>query len=150
WHDRIKSADRAYLEWSRRFRCAQIEQWYEGVQWPDTLMTGDPRTEPYVVNLIHPTVEVRIPTLYFFRPHVTARPKPQRADEALSAVTERAQLQQDTVNTFVEDPDTGYTTETVLALRDAFSRFGVVEIGYSADFVDNPNAGKPMLKDDVE
>lgn len=149
WHDRVRSADQSYLEWARKFRCAQIEGWYENVQWPETLLTGDPRTEPYTINLIHSNIETRIPILYFFRPKMNARPRPARADESLSNITERAQLQEDTVNTFVNDPRTGYLTETTLAVRDIFSRFGVVECGYSADFVDNPDADKPMMQGDT-
>lgn len=148
WHDRIRAADKVYLEWSRRFRCSLIEQFYENVQWPESLLKGDPRKEPYTVNLVHSTVESRVPTLYFFKPHITARPRPGRGDEALSAVTERAQLQEDTINTFIGDERVGYLDETVLAVRDIFARFGVVECGYSASFIENPTAPKPILKDD--
>jgi hypothetical protein len=64
-----------------------------------------------------------------------------------SKSNERARLCEDTIQTFIDDPDVGFMHETTLALHEAHFRYGVVEVGYTADWIDNPNAGKPMLKE---
>jgi len=45
----------------------------------------------------------------------------------------------------VDNPAVHFKQETLLALHDASFRFGLVEVGYTADWIDNPNAGKPAL-----
>src|SRR5208283_4263116 len=36
------------------------------------------------------------------------------------------------------------------SVLDAFFRFGLVEVGYEADWVDNPNADMPILRSDED
>ena len=72
-------------------------------------------------------------------------PRPPRADDPQSDIYERAKLAEDAVQTFIDDRDVGFELQTRLALLDASFRFGVVEVGYTADWIDNPHADKPAL-----
>lgn len=151
WHERITAADKAYKAWSDKFFCEEAEEFYYGPeQWGAEQSSGSLQEQKYIVNLCFSTVEVRIPSLMFYRPQVNITPRPARGDDPMSNIEDRAQLQKDTLNTFLDDPALGFRAETTLALRESFPRFGVGEVGYSADFIDNPNAGKPILLENGE
>jgi hypothetical protein len=146
WQDRWKSADKVYQQWAKDFNVRKAEDFFEGRQWPEAFRTGDPMTEPYAINLIASTINVRIPSLFFYLPSVRVAARPWRSDDSQSKVEARAVLQENTVNGVIKDPRTNYQEETTHALLDAFFRFGVVMTGYDADFTYNPNAGKPPLE----
>lgn len=146
WQDRWRAADKVYQQWAKDFNVRKAEEFFEGKQWPEALRTGDPTTEPYVINLIASTIGVKIPSLFFYNPRIRVGARPWRVDDDLSNVTARASLQQDTVNGVIMDPRTNYLDECTHALLDSLFRFGVIMSGYDADFVYNPNAGKPPLE----
>lgn len=145
WRSRVVSGNKAYGKWDQKWSCSLLEQYYYGEQWQGESEEWAKRK--YVINLFYPTVNVRKPSLLFFRPKIRVTPRPGRGDDAGTSIELRAKLQQDTVNTFIGMPDLGFDEETALAVLDAHFRFGVVEVGYTADFIDNPNADKPILKE---
>ena len=148
---RITSANAVYERWHQRFRPDRLIGYYCGDQWPDFQPPEhNPRYRPYVINLVFPTIETQQPTLLFYRPTVQVEPKPPYGDDPTSRVAQRAKLCEDTLQTYIDKPEVQFKQQTLLALRDAQFRFGVVEVGYTADWIDNPHAGKPVLKDQGE
>jgi hypothetical protein len=144
--NRIMRADKRYKKWSERFECKHLDDYYEGEQW-----RGVPEEQAkmkYVINMIFATVETQLPSLLFSRPRVECEARPDHQWTDRSKASARATLIEQTLQTRVDDPKTFFTHETSLALRDAYSRFGMVEVGYSAEWLDNPNAGKPILDDE--
>jgi hypothetical protein len=120
------------------------EQYYYGHQWVD----GDEINSPYTINLIFPTVEVRLPSLFFKKPDFKVEPRPAHSDDSGSMSADRAKLAKDTLNTMLSDPRVYFTRETQRSVKEAFWAFGVTEVGYTADYIDNPNVGRPLLKED--
>lgn len=144
--DRVKQdqrqcadADKIFKEWSDKYKCDQLEDYYYGHQ-----AKAD---DGYVINMFYPSVNIAKPSMMFQLPKYKVTARPNRSDDPMSDVEMRAKLQEYTLNTFVQDPDLGFETEVGLAITEAFFRFGVVQVGYTADFIDNPNADRPMLKD---
>lgn len=149
WTQRLDSANKAFDRWDKRFECTRLEDYYAGRQWygyPEP-KEDDPRSRPYTINLIFPTIETQQPSLMFYRPTVKIEPRPPYSDDPGSDVAARAKLCEDTVQTFIDDPAVHFKLQTTLAMRDAWFRFGLVEVGYTADWIDNPHAGKPVLKE---
>ena len=146
WQERVNAANRAYTMWAEEYRCKECENFYNGHQWPDETKLAD--EDKYTVNLVFSTVETFVPSLFFARPMVQVKPRPGRSDDVGSMSADRAKLQQDTVNTMLSNREIQFQSEGELALKESFWRFGVLEIGYTADFIDNPNAGKPILKEE--
>jgi hypothetical protein len=101
-----------------------------------------------VVNLFYSSIETKLPTLLFYKPDYKVTARPQHLATEGSDAEERAQLCEDALQTVVEDPRTMFRPITGLAMKDAEFRFGLVEVGYSANWIDNPNAGRPALRDD--
>lgn len=151
WFSRISQSCRAYDEWTERYQTESLYDFYLGHQVPENLKTGSLWSDPYVLNLIFPTIDSALPSLLFYRPYFKIRPKATRLDDPTSNVDARAKLREDTLNTFIQDNDTGFDDSVPLSIQEAFFRFGVAEVGYTVDFIDNPNAHKPtLLKDGSE
>jgi hypothetical protein len=146
WQRRVEEAERVRNLWAEVYQVELCEQMYYGHQWEDE---NAERTK-YTINLIFPTVEIKIPTLFFTRPVVNVEPRPAKSDEPGSLSYERAKLMKDTVNTMIQDPDVCFQKEGQRGLKEAFWAYAVIEVGYTADYIDNPNAGKPVLDEESQ
>jgi len=143
WHTRITQANKVYEKWAEKYRVQDLEDYYLGMQVEED-------EDRYVINKVFPSIEISIPSLLFYNPVCKIKPRPTRTDDQMSQVTDRAKLQEDTINTFITDRRVGFKPETTLALKESFFRFGVVETGYTADFIDNPLLHKPELQGEEE
>lgn len=146
WQTRVNRADKAYKDWAEKFKTDRLEEYWEGMQWDaESLKKG-----AYVINLCFPAVEIKIPSLLYYRPKVTISPRPARADDQMSDIQNRAKLQEDTLATVLNDPNLNFLNQHEFGIRDSMFRFAVVEVGYTSSWLDNPRAGKPILIDGVE
>lgn len=141
WQSRINSANKAYEEWESRYNINKLEKYYAGQQW------GESDKDHYTINMVFPTIEIKLPSLMFNKPVAHFSVKPSRAEDVGSHLDLRAKFLEDTANHFVQNDNSGFRDETLLCTKESFYRFGVTEVGYSANFVDNPNAGKPVLSE---
>jgi len=141
WFGRIDKAEKYFEEWEKRFKCKQLEQYIEGRQ------TNNCR---YVLNLIYSSIKIKKPSLLFSRPEFRISPKPWKEDWNPEYAYQIARLKEDTLNSFVEDTCIKLAQEIDMAVLDSWSYFGVVEVGYGANWIINPNAGEPVLKSDYE
>lgn len=143
WLKRLMAADRAHKAWSEKFHVERGEQYFQGQQWDER----EDGFERYVINLVYPAIKAKQPSLLFYRPHFIVKARPERADDIGSMAEARAKLREDVLNHYVEDRRVKFKRQTSLALFEAMFKFGLVEVGYSADFVDNPGAGRPILRE---
>lgn len=142
WQSRVNSGSRCHKKWAEKYQVDDLESLYDGTgHWEED------GQEHYTINLCYPTVETKLPSLLFYRPKIRVESKPARSDDPATGIDERSRLREDTINTFIADKRVGFKHSTTLALKEAFYSFGMVEVGYTNDFIDNPNAKKPILKD---
>lgn len=146
WSDRLKVANRYYDAWAGLFKCDILDKYYEGQQWKSQLELS---YNPYVINKIYETIQIKIsefiPTFPKFLVSTRAA-----AEENLEAAAASAHLKQDLLNTLVEEPNGNFSSEFEQAFKDSFFRFGIIEVGYEADWIINPNAPRPLLGKDTE
>jgi hypothetical protein len=151
WQNRIKQANEYYDIWANKYQVSQLEEYYYGHQWE---MDGDGDSKhqynPYTSNRIFVAIDVKMPGLLFQDPVFSVEPRPSKQEWDESNSSERAQLREDVINYFSTSGFLGLAEEAELAILDAFFRFGVMEVGYSADWIDNPDRGKPLLTSDNE
>lgn len=147
WMGRIRSAEKAQEEWENRYEVVRCRQYWSGIQ-RDQPEEGQERRAQ--VNRILPTIRARIPSLYFYYPSARVVGSPAKNDTPAETVDDKAQLLQDTANSLVRDPRCGLKEQTLIALKEAHWAFGAIEVGYSADFIDNPalKEAAPPLKED--
>lgn len=147
WLNRIKKNTEKYFEpWASKFKCDTMEQYYLGNQWTIYNTTY----EPYVTNLIFATVETKLPSLFFNTPVYHVKPKPTQIQYDYEMAIKRALLREDVLNTLASDHIQDLPAQIELCILDAFFRFGVVEVGFSSDWIDNPHADMPILRSDNE
>jgi hypothetical protein len=148
WMSRVRAAEKAQTEWEDRYMVATCREYWAGFQREQPMdNSGERRAQ---VNRILPVVRTRIPSLYFYYPFARVIASPAKSDTMGETVDDKAQLLQDTGNALIRDPRCGLKEQTLLALKEAHWAFGCVEVGYSADFIDNPalKEAAPPLKED--
>lgn len=142
WNKRISAANKYYQAWESKFKCKILEKFYEGFQWeniPDSYF-------PYTINEFYGIIKIKTAHYLFSRPHFLVSPKPGNSDYNLEGASSSAQLKEDVLNTIVDDPNVKFKQEIRLAFLDSIFRFGIMEVGYAADWIANPRAGKPLYK----
>jgi hypothetical protein len=150
WMKRIRAADKAREQWESRYEVVKCREYWAGFQREeDEDASGDRKA---VVNRIMPTLRTRIPSLYFYYPFARVVASPSKSDTPAETVDDKAQLLQDTSNSLLRDPRAGLKEQTLIALKEAHWAFGCIEVGYSADFIDNPalKDAAPPLKEDED
>lgn len=143
WINKIDAAKKLKKQWSEKYKTELLEQYYEGFQWG-----GDTSDNPYVINLIYATIETKMPILIFDNPKFTITPKPKSIFEDPESSFQIALNLEDALNQWAGDDENVFQEEMEGALLDNWFRFGVVELGYSANWMENPKANKPVLKSD--
>lgn len=147
WKPRLVAANRYYDSWAHLFKCNTLDKYYEGFQWKSQQQLD---FEPYTINKVYETIQIKIaqfvPT--FIKYLVQARPANSQYDLESAALS--SQLKEDVLNTLIWDNRLNFHQEVELAYKDSFFRFGMLEVGYAADWVLNPNVPKPLLNKDVD
>lgn len=148
WMSRVRAADKAREEWEGKYEVPRCRAYWAGFQRDEPSDSGGDRMAQ--VNLIAPAIRARIPSLYFYYPFARVVASPAKSDTSGETVDDKAQLIQDTANSLLRDPRCGLKEQTLIAVKEAHWAFGAVEVGYSADFIDNPalKTAAPPLKED--
>lgn len=143
---RISTANKAYEDWESKYGVKQLERFYEGFQADD--QTKDPE-ESYTLNLFWSTIETKLPSYSFLLPVFHVRPKPRDVANEPELAFEYAGNLADAGNAWVEESNNRFAEEIEAATLASFFRFGIIEVNYSASYVENPKAGKPVFKSSV-
>jgi hypothetical protein len=140
WMTRIQNANEHFESWENTFKCRTLQNYIEGKQ--------RERKTDYVLNLFYSSIKVKKPSLLFARPTFTLAPKPWKIDWNPDTAFTVSKLKEDTLNSTIQDSALKFSKEIDMAILDSWSYFGVIEVGYSANWISNPNAGRPILKSD--
>ena len=142
WAEKIREADEYHEKWERKYKVRVLEDYEEGFQTAD-------KTD-YVLNMFFSTIEVKSPALTFTRPIFNIKPKPQSIVENGEQAFQYAMNNEDLINTWVLTERNNVSSEIKSAIDDAWSRFGIIEVNYSADWIDNPKVAKQPLESDYK
>ena len=144
WAMRFDGANQYYEQWEDRFKCRQMAEYYEGIQWDNV----PPSAEPYVANLVYATIETKLPGMSFMNPSASLKPKPSKTDWSPDKAYAQAKLREDACNQFLGDSKNDFVGVVEQGIIDAQFRFGIIEVGYDASWIVNPKAPKPILASD--
>lgn len=144
WAIRFDNTREYFERWEERFRCKQMSEYYEGLQWDNV----PPSAEPYTANLVYSTIETKLPGMAFMNPQASFKPKPSKTDWNPDRAYAQAKLRQDACNQFLSDPANDFVGVVEQGIIDAQFRFGIVEVGYDASWIVNPKAPRPILASD--
>lgn len=147
WQDRIEIANRYYNEWDKLFKCDVLEKYYEGRQWPQMRQMN---YDPYTINKVYEAIQIKISNYVPTFPKYLVSAKPANFEYDIETAINSAQLKQDTLNSLVDNPKIHFSDEIEEAYKDSFFRFGIIEVGYAADWIYNPSSMRPLLKSATE
>lgn len=146
WMRRVDAARELKKTWREECRVDTCYAYWRGQQrGTDEFDANGARRAQ--INKIHPEVANNLPSLYFYRPFANLTAEPEESDDPGTDIEARTQLLQDTANHLIRDPYVRFRDATYMALKEAHWAFGVVEVGYSAEFEDVPEVGRPPLKE---
>lgn len=145
WKKRITAAKDLYKKWEEEQRVKECYNYWRGDQLADPLDEFGRRRAQ--INKIHPEVRNNIPSIYFYKPFARLNAAPEATDDPGSTIEQDVQLLQDTVNHLIRDPRTTYREATFIGLKEAHWAMAVVEVGYTAEFEDDPGLKRPALKE---
>lgn len=145
WQTRITNAHKYFDAWHSKFKCNQLEDYYEGIQWKFKRDLSTVNYNPYTINLVYSTIKIKLASLLFQKPKFILAPRPGNSQWDLDFAVQSSALKQDTLNTIIGNPAINFTTHLKLAALDSFFRFGLIEVGYAADWR-NPQKEPPLLK----
>lgn len=143
WMERINKANEHFEKWERRFKCKTLDKYIEGLQ-----AQGNANSISYYLNLFYSSIKVKKPSLIFSHPSFSLTPKPWKLDWNPEVAMNISRLKEDTLNSFIQEHVLDFAGEVDMAVMDTWSYFGVIEVGYQANWISNPNACKPILKSD--
>jgi hypothetical protein len=146
WGRRLDTADKFYRSWESLFKCDILDKYYEGEQWRSQRQLG---YNPYVINKVYETIQIKIANFIPTFPSFLVASRVGNEDDIATAA-HSAQLKEDLLNTITQDPENNFSEEVEQAYKDSFFRFGMIEVGYAADWIENPNAPKPLLGKDTD
>jgi len=142
WGNRLRVANDYYRKWTTLFLCDKLEDYYEGRQWRNV----DPIYRPYVINFYYSTIKIKLANMLFAQPKFELSPKPGAMDYDQEFAIKTTQVKQDVLNTIIANPSALFKEELELAFLESMVRFGMIEVGYSADWIVNPNVIEPLMK----
>jgi hypothetical protein len=141
WQEKIRLAERYYHKWETDYKVKLLEEFEEGFQ-------ARSEVETYVLNLFYSTIETKTPSIVFRKPTVTLKPTPRAIALDSDGAFLFARNNEDLINTWLLDPENNFSTELLATIDDSWSRFGIIEIGYSTNWIDNPKLRRPIVKSD--
>lgn len=146
WTNRITNANKLYIEWENQFKCRILEDYYKGNQWKNRRDYITVNYNPYTLNLFKSTIDIKLANLVFQKPSFLVNPKPGGADWSADMAAQSAGIKQDLLNNIVQNPGAHFAKRIKKAARDSFFRFGMIEVGYAADWR-HPEKEDPLLAD---
>lgn len=147
WSQRVTNANKFYGEWETKFKCRILENYFEGEQWKGRRNgSGVVDYNPYQLNLVYATIKAKLAGLIFQKPAFLVSARPGGQDWNLDQAVQTAELKQDVLNTLIQNPNANFVDHTKMVAKDSYTRFGVMEVGYAADWR-NPQKEDPLLAD---
>lgn len=146
---KIDLADQYHKEWSDKFKCKVLEEYYEGFQHKLVGSEISGLISPYTLNLVYATIQTKLANMILNAPQFETQAKPRFSDWDAESAYASANLKQDAINTIIENPNISFVDNVKLSALDYFFWFSVMEIGYAADW-QNPNMPPPVMKSDLD
>jgi hypothetical protein len=147
---RIAQAKKPKEKWEKAYEVDRSHDYVRGFQRSMEDEKDAQGDRKYQLNRILAAMKTKIPRMFYYAPYARVRAARGREDTPQSNLATRASLLQDTLNSIIRQKNTRFKAETMLALKEAQWAFGLIEIGYEAEWGENPYSKKPTLVENDE
>ena len=146
WLGCIDRAKKVREDWRKKFRVNLAMDYWEGSQRPPDI----PGNEWITINMIYSNLQAELPTLYNSDPYYYVKLKKARSTNPMeiALLEQKAKVRQSFLNYL--KGELNLKKKARLAIFDAFFQYGVVKTHFSADEIENPDAGKSIYLEDTE
>ena len=144
WQSRIDRALKVRTEWMNQFRVQMGRDFFEGRQNP-----GWPENEWITINKIYSYIKAKMPDLYQVDPYFYVKVKRSFSPNPMDIVLyeKRGEVRGAYLNYLKSELKLKESAR--LAIQDAQFAYGILKSHYSAQQVDNPDAGNPILEEEI-
>lgn len=142
WLDKIRAAKKVKEDWRAKFRVDLAYNYRDGVQRPSHV----PESEWITINKIYSNLKGELPSLYANDPYFYIKlaksysPHPME----IARMEMKGEMRQSMLNYLKRELE--LKPKVRLCILDAYFQYGVIKVHYSADMVENPEAGQPMME----
>lgn len=143
WAAKIDAAEKYHSDWEKKYSVTGLEEYEEGFQWGEGI-------DGYVMNMFYSTIEVKSPLLLFTEPVIHIKPSATAIAQDSESAYQFASNNEDLLNNWLLDESNNFSNELIDSITDAWARFSVIEVGYSADWIDNPKVRHPKVTSDYK
>jgi hypothetical protein len=143
WLEKIQKAKNAKDNWRNKFRVDLSYEYYEGRQRPAHI----PAEEWITINLIYSQLQSELPTLYSTDPYYYVKLRKSFSTNPMDLVLfeQKAKIRQAYLNYLKQELE--LKPKIRLSILDAFFQFGIIKVNYSADLIENPKNGQPVMEE---
>lgn len=144
WRERIERAKKVKEKWREDFRVGLGYDYYEGRQRPPHI----PATEWITVNLIYSRIDAKLPSLYSTDPyyHIKLAKSYSPGPKDTAIFEQKAAMRQGMLNYLKGELD--LFPKAQVSILDGMFQFGIVKTHLTADLLENPKKGEPVLGED--
>lgn len=141
WLDKIRAAKEVKKQWRDKFRVDLAYNYRDGVQRPAHI----PESEWITINKIYSNLKGELPSLYandpYFYIKLAKSYSPHPMDIARMEL--KGEMRQSMLNYLKRELE--LKPKVRLCILDAYFQYGVIKTHYTADMVENEEAGQPMM-----
>lgn len=137
WGEKLTHAIDVKDAWEKKWRVKSLVKLYEGFHW-EGQENGEGQM-PYTHNLFFSTIETKTPAITFQKPGFSCSPKPATLHQDPETAFQISNNYSDALNDWAQQEQNYLGVEINAAVQDSWFGFGVVEVGYSAEWIENPN-----------
>lgn len=127
--------------------CDLLEDYWEGRQWQQVGIATT-SYKPYVLNLVYSTIKIKLANIIYQNPEFSLTPKPGHGDWDGEMASRSAEIKEAALNTVIQHPKVHFVKNLRLSALDSFFRFGILEVGYSADWQNPSKTPLSVTSDD--
>lgn len=134
WHTKVRNANKYYTNWEDRFKCKRLEEYWEGYQWRN--IVDIPYYRPYVINLVYAELKKKLANILYQNLEFNCTPRPGNYGNNPEFAMQSSQAKQDFLNEMIAraNKENELNDSFRLVAMDSFFRYGVMEVGYAADW----------------
>ena len=146
WEEKISRAKQVKTYWKELFKVQMAIDYLDGKQKPP----GYDAAEWITVNHVYSHLKAQLPALYSMDPYFYVKVARSYAPERqlIEEYERRGKVRASNLNYYKRELE--LKPKARLSIQDAMFAFGIIRVEHASQLIENPDAGKPVMKEAEE